>query len=824
MTAKSLLKTTLLSILSVSFLWPLGVNAQLEEIVVTAQKRDESLQDVPVSIDVLSEDALDRAQFSDFRELAQLSPSINFQDGYMPSASTFSIRGIGSYAFTGGIQPSVSLVYDGVPLARAGEFVMDLADLAQIEVLRGPQGTLFGANATGGVINVRTNQPTDEFEGWIEAGASTDDEILTRLMVSGPISDTVRGRLAAVYIDRDGHIKNYGPSEDSGGVENLSMLGKLNIDLSERAELQLAFDYSDREHGFHPQIAVIGEVLRGIGDVTGEARKFALGNGDPVLGQKILDDPFATNTSKDQSSNESEIWGVSATLNIEFSDSISLKSITSYRDFSDQNNPDVDETPADGDNLIMPIVSIFTDIGPNNLNDSGIPKHARGVTSDYFTQEFNLTIKSENADFLLGAYYRDYDETILNNTALLIIDSFNPAFGGGAAVGGTATPNDEYVLKNDHLINSHSIESIGVFADATWSISDRLDLFAGLRWTQEDLDSHIDNRIQLMPFTFAQIAERFNSSTKTLTVSDLPVFPYTFGATNAVGPSSTDDSFVSYRAGASFEVSDSVTVYASATRGYVGLGKNMSYSSTLETFLQPTEAESIEVGLKADLADNRLRLNMAAFWQDVEDLQASALIPGTVSTETINAGAADISGVEANATFFFNENVSLAAGIAYLDAELEGIQQPCFIDQLLVGSGCTIDLNGDGVPETQDLAGKAPPNTPELKYNLDLSFTIPTANMGFDFFGNLNYSYQDDTQFGLSQDDLATQDSYGLLNLTLGILDKQGRYEVHLYGKNITDEFFVSDAFEAFGALGRQVVRVNRNATDYWGIRFKYNF
>ena len=110
MTAKSLSKTTLLSILSVSFLWPLGVNAQLEEIVVTAQKRDESLQDVPVSIDVLSEDALDRAQFSDFRELAQLSPSINFQDGYMPSASTFSIRGIGSYAFTGGIQPSVSLI------------------------------------------------------------------------------------------------------------------------------------------------------------------------------------------------------------------------------------------------------------------------------------------------------------------------------------------------------------------------------------------------------------------------------------------------------------------------------------------------------------------------------------------------------------------------------------------------------------------------------------------------------------------------------------------------------------------------------------------
>ena len=310
----------------------------------------------------------------------------------------------------------------------------------------------------------------------------------------------------------------------------------------------------------------------------------------------------------------------------------------------------------------------------------------------------------------------------------------------------------------------------------------------------------------------------------TLAVSDLPVFPYTFGATNTVGASSTDDSFVSYRAGASFAMTDDVTVYASASRGYVGLGKNMSYSSTLETFLAPTEAESIEIGIKADLADNRLRLNAAAFWQDVEDLQASALIPGTVTTETINAGGADISGVEANAVFFVSEYVALSAGVAYLDAELKGIQQPCFIDQLAVGSGCTIDLNGDGVPETQDLAGKSPPNTPELKFNLGLAFNIPTNNMGFDFFGNLNYSYTDDTQFGLSQDDLATQDSYGVLNLTIGIADKEGRYEVQLYGKNITDEFYVSDAFEAFGALGRKVIRVNRDATDYWGVRFKYNF
>ena len=161
---RSMVRATSLA-LAVSLL-PFAAYAQLDEVVVTAQKREQNIQDVPISVGVVDAETLDKNQFSDFREISKLTPSVNFQGGYTPSATNFNIRGIGSYAFEGGIQPSVSLNVDGVPYARAGEFITDLADIERVEVLRGPQGTLFGRNSTGGAINITRARPTDEFESF----------------------------------------------------------------------------------------------------------------------------------------------------------------------------------------------------------------------------------------------------------------------------------------------------------------------------------------------------------------------------------------------------------------------------------------------------------------------------------------------------------------------------------------------------------------------------------------------------------------------------------------------------------------------------------
>jgi iron complex outermembrane receptor protein len=796
---------------------------QLEEIIVTAQKREQSLQDVPIAVTVLDEESLDRAQFSDFRSITQLSPSVSFQDGFAPVATNFSIRGIGSYAFTGGIQPSVSVVVDGVPLARAGEFIIDLADIERVEVLRGPQGTLFGRNSTGGAINVVRKRPTEEFEGSFELAATDDDEITARAMISGALSDKVRGRLVGLVSERDGHIENLGPGGgDLGGIDQIALLAKLEIDIGDKGSLLLAADYSDREHGFSPQTAAIGEVFRPFGDVTGEARALALGGGNLAAGRAVLANPFQTAVSKVGDMNENESSGISATFNYDFSDKISFKSITAWRDFTDQNNPDVDETPAEPDNLIMPIVSIYTSNSPN-WSGSGVPEHARGVKSDYISQELVLEISNDKADWTFGAFYQDYEENIKNNTALLIIDNFNPAFGNGANVGGTAIPGDEYVLSSNMLDSTYSVESVALFSDATFHVTDRLDLFGGLRWTKETLDSNLNSRSKLAPLSFSEIARRFDTTNRVLFTDDFPAFP-NGGDPTAVGTDSTDEDFVSFRAGASFNFTDNVNGYASFSRGQIGVGKNIAYTGRTGKFLEPTTADSFEIGLKSQLLNNRLRLNIAAFSQEVTDLQASALIPGTVSSETINAGDLDVTGFEADALFAINENWTFNGSVVVLDSEIQNLLQTCFFDQLTAGTGCDIDSNGDGRPETQDVSGKPGTNAPDLKYTLGLAANFPSQNLPFNFFANLNYVWQDDIQFTLDQDDLSTQESYGLLNVTLGITDKDGRYELQIYGKNITDEFYVADSFEAFGALGRQVIRVPRAAQAYWGARFKLNF
>lgn len=790
-------------------------HSQLEEILVTAQKREQSLQDVPISVGVLDEKTLDRSQFSDFRSLAKLSPSISFQDGFAPVATNFVIRGVGSYAFTGGIQPSVGVVVDGVSLARAGEFIVDLADVAQIEVLRGPQGTLFGRNSTGGAINVTRHRPSEEFEASIDLSFTDDDEVMTRAMISGPISDSVRGRLVGMISERDGHIENLGPAGgDLGGLDQVAFLAKLEFDIGDNGNLLLSSDYSDREHGDSPNIAAIGEVMRPFGDVTGEARAYALGYGDLAAGRAVIANPFQTAVSKIGDKNENEASGVSATFKYEFSDSIRFKSTTAWRDFTDQNNPDVDETPAEPDNPIMPIISTYTKNGPN-YSGSGVPGHTRGVESDYISQEFILEISQERVDWTLGAFYQDYEENIKNQVPLLIIDSFNPAFGNGANFGGTATPNDEYVLSNTMLNNTYSVESMAIFADATFHVTDKLDLFGGVRFTNEDLDSTLNNYTQYGIYSFPFLASSFDSSTRVLDSDMFPVGP-DGGDPTAVGSDGISDDFVSYRAGGSFAFSDRVTAYLSATRGHIGVGKNIAFTGRTGDFLAPTEADAYELGLKSVFADDRVRFNVAFFTQDVTDLQASAIIPGTVSTETINAGDLDVSGVEADLVFAMTDNWTVSASVVTLDSTIENLQQSCYFDQATYGTGCNGGL--------QDVSGKQGTNAPDLKYNIGLAGNFPTNSLPFDLYGNINYVWQDDIQFTLNQDDLATQESYGQLDLTLGLIDKAGRYEIQVYGKNITDEFYVGDAFEAFGALGRQVIRVPRTAQAYWGVRLKINF
>src|SRR5260370_29646968 len=217
---------------------------ELAEMVVTAQRRTETLTSVPISIQAISSEQLASKAISDTRDLATIAPTINFSTGNSVNATAFSLRGVSSLALQNGIQPSTAMIVDGVALARQAEFISNLSDIDHIEVLNGRQGTLFGKNSTAGVISIITKSPTNKVEALVETTATNDSEYGIRGMTNLPISDSVRVRFNAFYRDQEPLVKNVGQAPDILGAKSYGGSFKVDIDLARNIDLLLSTAYS----------------------------------------------------------------------------------------------------------------------------------------------------------------------------------------------------------------------------------------------------------------------------------------------------------------------------------------------------------------------------------------------------------------------------------------------------------------------------------------------------------------------------------------------------------------------------------------------------
>lgn len=218
----------------------------LEEVLVTAQRREQSVQDVPISINVYGGDMLVELKIDSVSDLVLQEPSLTLRAGSGPNQVLFGMRGFSNLVEGLGIQPAVALAVDGVPLAMDTEFAMDMADISRVEVLKGPQGTLFGGSAVGGLINLVRKRPSDIFEGFVEVQATDDKELLFKAMVSGPLADDIDGRLYTYSKSRDGHMINAFPGgKDAGGEEEKGLVGKLLFTPRDNLDVLLTADYRD---------------------------------------------------------------------------------------------------------------------------------------------------------------------------------------------------------------------------------------------------------------------------------------------------------------------------------------------------------------------------------------------------------------------------------------------------------------------------------------------------------------------------------------------------------------------------------------------------
>lgn len=417
----------------------------LEEVIVTATKREASLQDVSVAVTALPDTILDQALAFNSEDIVALVPSLSMTKGSNPRSSSFNIRGIGTQSYSTAIEPSVSTVVDGVVMGRSGQAFMQLLDVQRVEVLRGPQGTLFGKNASGGVVHIISKDPTQELEGEVMGAISEGNAYRVGATVSGGLTDSLSGRLSLASSHEDGWIHNYYDGSDRNESDDWSIRGKLLWDATDNLTLRWSSDYFDKDcecsqstiRSMDPDPDILAEIYPVI---PGEENTDVNNNGD--LSQEV------------------ESYGHSLQIDWQMGE-YTLTSITALREWRDDFDEDVDQRPTD----------------PLGFEQTGT------LDQEQFTQELRLASPlGETMNYMIGAYYfnqevnRTYDRTIFSSTSYsdFTVDTENLAFFGEATfnladawrliVGGRYTLDD---VSYDHQSFSTFSPEVAYLEDET---------------------------------------------------------------------------------------------------------------------------------------------------------------------------------------------------------------------------------------------------------------------------------------------------------------------------------------------------------------------
>lgn len=769
-----------LTILPAALLTALPAAAQesaLEEIVVTAQFREQNVQDTPIAITAISGDTLEqRSQFS-MTEIAAQAPNVTLQSGaaFGGNSLTAYIRGVGQTDFIPSVEPGVGIYVDDVYYASITGSVMELLDLNRIEILRGPQGTLAGKNSVGGAIRLYTKRPGPEANGFVEVGGGNYDAVRARGATNFTVvEDKLWGRISGVSNSRDGYVKilDYGcthpgsgfPSQVTGGDCVVGTEGGIDYTAARLAFRWAASDSVDVNLG----INIVDEDSEPAPNVAIQVGPSTAPLFDPVLGPPFTMwnnslglptsyggaptastdprapgclfiaygpttcDPNAPNslyvnysTYADTRSGliiprERTLESSDVTLNIDWqvSDSLQLQSITAFRELESGWGQDEDGTP-------IPLGQLY-----------------QFVDQDQFSQEFRLN--STTGDFLdwtLGAFYHTSDTPVTGRIGLGYVGF-------------------------DFIHGPDPVETTtwAVFANGTFYLSDRFELNAGLRYSDDEKN-----------YRFQRRNPDFSTIQPCLGPPGTPGNPPNclIAGVNNVTDTFEDDR-IDYRVALSYKFSDDALAYASVSTGYKGGGINpRPFFDVQAVNVNPEELTTYEVGFKTDFLNNRARLNAAYFFNDYTDVQAQfTACPqfgafAVPCLATLNAGDAEVSGFELEFDAALTDSFTMDASVAVLDFEWQSLVP-----------GAAVDPNG------------ITPFTPELTWSIGAQYTMQTSG-GAETFARLDANFQDDIFTEANNAPGSDIDNYTLLNGSIGISSSDGRWRGRVEVKNITDEEYL---------------------------------
>ncbi len=597
----------------------------IEQIVVTARKREERLQDTPVSITAFTSEALTERNISNLAEIAPYTPGLTFDPGTGNTGGAFNaqvwMRGVGQSDFLFTTDPGVGIYVDGVYYARQLGAVMDLVELERIEVLRGPQGTLYGKNTTGGAIQLISRAPSEEFVGNVAVTVGRYDRLDVQGSVDLPLADgKLLTRLSYAVANRDGYVSRHLDEGDQGDIDSRAARLMTDWIVSEDLDVRFIADVTRKRQNSIANFAVDANAAAPFTAIWNVATGNNYGPGSITGGM------YSTNATGANSS-ELDDWGLSTTVSWDI-DAVTLKSITAYR------NTDA-YFGGDQDNSALDFLQTTND---NN--------------HDQFSQEFLVSGASfdQALDWVGGVYYlrENGDDTFDAGLGLGLFEGLEALPGPipGTPFGGPGNPANAALDINTLRDTEIEIESFSVYGQGTYHFTDRFSATAGLRYTTEDKDFEVTV---------------LRNSTGTYTI--------------APGAAEPSDSWSEWlpRAGLEFKATDDILTYVSVSRGFKSGGFNGRPSAlavAVETF-DPEYVTAYELGVKSTWLDDRLLVNAATYFSDYTDIQFTAicLSCGSLIVIVDNAGEAEIKGAELEMTASVTPNLSINGLVSYIDAE-----------------------------------------------------------------------------------------------------------------------------------------------------------
>lgn len=736
--------------------------AALEEITITAQKREQGLQDVSIAVTAFSGEAMEALNMTTSVDIAAQTPGLNIGtpvgEGNNPSIT---LRGVGLNDFNDNNEGPIAIYRDDVYQSAMPGLTFQLFDLERVEVLRGPQGTLYGRNATGGLVHFISNKPTDELEGYLDVTLAQYGQLKTEAALGGSLSDSVRGRISIATNDHDGYVKNrIGP--DANEANSLAYRGQLEVDFSENltALLNLHGGESDTNAPqYQHQATDDGSGAAGISDFYG----YIDTDGDNFAGDYDREGVLNIESS-----------GVSLTLDWT-GDNIEFASITAIENVEKLHQED-------------------TDVGPN----SGIePQFAS--ENDQFSQEFRLSGASDSMRWLAGAYY--FDNEVVGALDLTVnypgelVDAIT-----GAPAGTFGT--DFLPFFNYDVDYVQETESTGIFGQIEKDLSKTFTLTVGLRYTQEDRSMAYQNRADALPD--AVLNSCIIPAGDVCDFGFGPTFPGTdtfidfTDANPDVGElDKIDVSNVSGKVSLDYRPNDDILIFANVSKGFKSGGFNggfLDFTDGVEVADIPFEEEeltSYELGLKSTLVDETVRFNATAFFYDYKDYQALTFAG---LSQFINNSDAEVKGLDVELVWLPGENWDINLGASLLDTEVDSVV-----------------VRGVGVVEGTEMV-----LAPELSFNGLVRYQATDA-----LSLQVDFSHQGDHYFDITNSDVSKEDAYTVWNARVGY-DVSDNLSVDAFVKNLTEEDYRVYTFDFTGPAG---FNQQFFAPPRWvGVGLKYNF